>query len=144
MSSSNMNNIAEAAAKHTAPRNVAEAAAKQHELRKRRAEIITAVNYCKENKCRGWQTLRDNKFKYVKSYSSRKMYFLLEITFFYKTFLCAFRKGISTQEIQHKFKCNHKCEFKHFSRIRELLFIPNFEHLGPNCDYICTFKKVDI
>ena len=34
MSSSNMNTIAEpeAAAKHTAPRNVAEAAAKQHEL----------------------------------------------------------------------------------------------------------------
>ena len=70
-------------------------------------------------------------------------YFLLEITFFYKTFLCAFRKGISTQEIQHKFKCNHKCEFKHFSKIQELLFIPNFEHLGPNCDYICTVKKVN-
>ena len=53
--------------KITDPKNKAESAIRQTILRKKRAEIIHAVQYCKTNNCRGYKAIQANDYKHVVS-----------------------------------------------------------------------------
>ena len=53
--------------KITVPRNLAESRVFQGTQRKKRAEIIKAVQFCRDNNCKGWRCLAENNFQYLKS-----------------------------------------------------------------------------
>ena len=53
--------------KITVPKSKHESVVFQRAQRLKREEIIRAVNYCKENGCRGWKCIKDNDFQYLQS-----------------------------------------------------------------------------